>query len=89
MLGLYCAASGDGTISEDEKQDEKHWKQGKQGGLAVNGWVALASYVVGCVLGWVAAVDACLTAYESGVRVVSQWDAVRLLWTSKPEEVTK
>ena len=55
----------------------------------MNGWVALASYVVGCVLGWVAAVDACLTAYESGVRVVSQWDAVRLLWTSKPEEVTK
>ena len=49
----------------------------------MNGWVFLGTYLVGCVLGWLTAVDALLTAKQIGIPVSSHREAVALLWTKR------
>ena len=49
----------------------------------MNGWIILGTYVVGCILGWLTAVDALLTAKQIGIQVTTHREAVKLLWTKR------
>ena len=49
----------------------------------MNGWIFLGTYLVGCILGWLTAVDALLTAKQTGIQVTTQREAVKLLWTKR------
>ena len=55
----------------------------------MNGWTFLGIYVVGCILGWLTAVDALLTAKKTGIKVNTHREAVALLWTKDPRNNKK
>jgi hypothetical protein len=55
----------------------------------MTGWIFLGFYLAGCILGWLTAVDALLTANQIGIKVTTHLDAVTLLWTKDPRKNQK